>query len=141
MVLPPRRDQASRQRRVLLGLLEDYGRLIRQVLALRELLKGSVYELKTRCGKPSCHCASPQGPPHSTLVLSWSEAGRTRLRAVGPKDRARWRRLTEDYRRFRHARASLVKIHRQVLLAVDRLEKALLRPAPQKKHRSQRRKL
>jgi len=140
-VLAPRRDQASRQRRVLLGLLEDYGRLLRQLLALRELLKGSLYELKTRCGKPSCHCASPQGPPHSTTVLSWSEAGRTRLRAVGPQDRARWRRLTEDYRRFRHARARLVKIQGQVLLAIDRLEKALLRPSPKKKSRSKRKKL
>ena len=137
----PRRDQASRQRRVLLGLLQEYGRLLRQVLALRELLKGSLYELKTRCGKPSCHCASRQGPPHSTTVLSWSEAGRTRLRAVGPKDRALWRRLAEDYRRFRQCRARLVKIHRQVLRAVDRLQKALLRPAPKKKSRSKRRRL
>jgi hypothetical protein len=74
-------------------------------------------------------------------VLSWSEAGRTRLRAVGPQDRARWRRLTEDYRRFRHARARLVKIQGQVLLAIDRLEKALLRPSPKKKSRSKRKKL
>jgi hypothetical protein len=140
-VLVPRLDQASRQRRILLGLLAESGRLLRQILALRELLKGSLYELKTRCGKPSCHCASPQGPPHSTSVLSWSEAGRTRLGAVSPEDRARWRRLTDDYRRFRHARARLVKIHAQVLRAVDRLEKALLRPSPKKQHRSQRRKL
>ena len=55
--MAPRFDQAGRQRRVLLGLLEDYNHLLRQVLALRELLKGSVYELKTRCGNPSCHCA------------------------------------------------------------------------------------
>ena len=131
--MAPRLDQASRQRRILLGLLQEHGRLLGQVLALRELLKGSLYELKTRCGKPSCHCASRQGPPHSTTVLSWSEAGRTRLRAVGPQDRARWRRLTEDYRRFRQGRARLVKIHRQVLRAVGRLEKALLRPSPKKK--------
>ena len=140
-MLAPRLDQASRQRRVLLGLLEDYGRLLKQILALRELLKGSLYELKTRCGKPSCPCASPQGTPHSTTELSWSEAGRTRLRAVGPKDRARWRRLTEDYRRFRHARARLVKNHGQVQLAVDRLEKALLRPSPKKSSRNKMRKL
>ena len=74
-------------------------------------------------------------------MLSWSEAGRTRLRAVGPKDRARWRRLSEDYRRFRQARARLVKIQAQVLLAIDRLEKALLRPSPKKQSRSKRRKL
>ena len=54
--MAPRLDQASRQRRVLLGLLADYDRLLRQVLALRELLKGSVYELKTekKIGRASC---------------------------------------------------------------------------------------
>jgi hypothetical protein len=60
---------------------------------------------------------------------------------VGPKDRARWRRLAEDYRRFRQCRARLVKIHGQMLLAVNRLEKALLRPSPKKKSRSKRRRL
>jgi len=125
-----RLDRASRQRHILLGLLEDCRRLIRQILALRELLKGSVYELKTRCGKPSCHCASGNGPLHSTTVLSWSQAGRTRLRSLSPQDRSRVRRLAEDYRRFRQCRAALVKIHRRVLAAVDRLEKALLLPPP-----------
>lgn len=139
--MAPRPAQASRQRRILLGLLEEVGRLIQQILALRELLKGSVCELKTRCGKPSCHCASTDGPLHSTTVLSWSQAGRTRLRSVGSEDRPRWRRLAGDYRRFRQCRAGLVKIHRRVLLAVDRLEKALLRPPPppRKKNRSKRR--
>jgi hypothetical protein len=28
------------------------------LLPLRQLVKGSVYDLRTRCGKPSCHCAS-----------------------------------------------------------------------------------
>lgn len=139
--MAPRLDQASRQRQILLGLLEECRRLIEQILAPRQLLKGSLYELKTRCGKPSCHCASDQGPLHSTTVLSWSETGRTRLRSVGPQDRARLRRLAEDYRRFRQCRAGLVKIHRQLLLAVDRLEKALLLPPPppKKKRRSKRR--
>jgi len=133
--LTPHLDQASRQRRLLLGLLQDYRRLIQQILALRRLLKGSVYELKGRCGKPSCHCALPQGPLHSTLVLSWSQGGRTRLRSLRPQDRPRLRRAAEDYRRFRQARARLVKLHRQVLQAVDRLEKALRLPPPPPKKR------
>jgi hypothetical protein len=128
--LAPRLNQASRQRQILVALVEDCRRLIKQILAFRELLRGSVYELKTRCGKPSCHCASPDGPLHSTTVLSWSEAGRTRLRSLSPQDRPRVRRLAEDYRRFRQCRAALVKIHRRVLTAVDRLEKALLLPPP-----------
>jgi hypothetical protein len=128
--LAPRLDRASGQRQILLALIEDCRGLLKRILELRELLKGSVYELKTRCGKPSCHCASRNGPLHSTTVLSWSEAGRTRLRSLSPQDRPRLRRLAEDYRRFRQCRAALVKVHRRVLAAVDRLEKALLLPPP-----------
>ena len=128
--MTPRLEQASRQRRLLLRLLADYRRLIQQILALRRLVKGSVYELKSRCGKPSCHCASPQGLLHSTTVLSWSQSGRTRLRSLRPQDRPRLRRAAQDYRLFRQCRARLVKLQGQVLRAVDRLEKALRLPPP-----------
>lgn len=126
----PDLPQASRQRALLPKLGEQYRRLLQGLLAPRELLKGSVYQLKTRCGKPSCHCATPQGPLHSTLVLSWSQGGKTRLRSLSRSDLVRWRRLTEAYRRFRQARAQLVKLHRQILRALDRLQQALLVPPP-----------
>jgi hypothetical protein len=126
----PDLEKASRQRSLLAKLGVQYGRLLRGVLSLRELLKGSVYELRTRCGKPSCHCAAPEGPLHSTLVLSWSHAGKTRLRSLSASDFVRLRRLTENYRRFRQVRARLVKLHRQILLTLDRLEQALQLPPP-----------
>lgn len=121
--------QASRQRQILDQLAKDYQRQVRDVLQHRELVKGSVYLLKTRCGNASCHCAR-QGTLHSATVLSWSQSGKTRLRSLAAGDRARIRRLTEDYRRLRHARAALIQIHRQILEAVDRLEQALLLPPP-----------
>ena len=40
------------------------------------------------------------------------------------------RLLAENHRRFRQDRAALVKLHRQILLAIDRLERALLLPPP-----------
>ncbi|MGH9603218.1 MAG: DUF6788 family protein, partial [Terriglobales bacterium] len=94
------------------------------------LLKGSIYDLQTRCGKPSCHCASDQGPLHTATVLSWSEHGKTRLRALPPGERSRLRQWTENYRRFRQARAALVKLHGRMVAHIDRLEKTLRRPPP-----------
>jgi hypothetical protein len=123
-------EQASRQRQILDQLVEEYQRQVRDVLQHRELVKGSVYLLKTRCGKPSCHCARPQGALHSATVLSWSQSGKTRIRSLAAGDHARIRRLTEDYRRLRHARADLMQLHRRILEAVDRLEQALLLPPP-----------
>jgi hypothetical protein len=121
---------ASRQRQILDQLSAEYARQIRSLLLPRELIKGSVYQIQTRCGNPSCHCAKPSGARHSATVLSWSEAGKTRIRSLPMADRARIRRLTENYRRLRQSRAALVKLHRQILQAIDRLEQTLRLPPP-----------
>jgi hypothetical protein len=132
-------DRASRLRQALQTLLDDYRRQLEVLLPVRQLVKGSVYPLQTRCGKPSCHCASDQGPLHTSTVISWSERGKTRLRTLPPDERARLRQLTDDYRRFRHARATLVKLHRRMLDHIDRLEKALRLPPPKPASRRRKR--
>lgn len=126
--------EASRQRQALRAMIEEYGRLAHSLLQPREHLKGSVYKLRTRCGKDTCRCARSRTQRHTSMVLSWSEEGRTRLRSVAPSDEVRLRRLTELYRRYREVRASLVRLHHRILAAVDRLEKALRSspPAPRR---------
>lgn len=123
-------DRASRLRQALNTLLADYQQQFEVLLPLRQLIKGSVYDLQTRCGKPSCHCASKEGPLHTSAVISWSEHGKTRLRTLPPEERSHLRQLTDNYRRFRSARAALVKLHGRMLDHIDRLEKALRLPPP-----------
>ena len=128
--MPPRPERASRQRQLLGELRDQHQQLLDTLLQVRQLLKGSVYELNTRCGKPSCHCAAPDGARHRTPVLSWSHRGKTQLRSLPAKEVDRIRRLTENYRQFRQGRAALVKLHRRILTTIDRLEKALRLPPP-----------
>jgi len=123
-------ERASRLRLALKSLPAEHQRQLDVLLPLRQLVKGSVYELQTRCGKASCHCASDEGPLHPSLVLSWSDQGKTRLRTLPAGERARFQKLTEDYRRFRQARATLVKLQRRMLATIDRLEKTLRLPPP-----------
>jgi hypothetical protein len=132
-------DRASRLRQTLKTLLGDYQRQLEALLPLRQLVKGSVYELQTRCGKPSCHCASGQRPLHTSTVISWSEQGKTRLRTLPPGELAHFRQLSENYRRLRQARAALVKLHQRILAHIDRLEKALELPPPEPAARRRRR--
>ena len=132
-------DRASRLRRALLTLLHDYQRQLHALLPLRQLVKGSVYDLRTRCGKSSCHCASQKGPLHTATVISWSEHGKTRLRTLPPTALARFRHLAANYRRFRQARATLVKLHQRIITHVDRLETALQLPPPKPAARRQKR--
>ena len=123
-------DRASRLRQTLKSLLDDYQRQVDILLPLRQLVKGSVYDLRTRCGKPSCRCASDQGPLHTSTVISWSEHGKTRLRTLPPGEPSHFRQLAENYRRFRQARAALVKLHQRILAHIDRLEATLELPPP-----------
>jgi hypothetical protein len=124
-------DRASRLRHDLKTLLDDYKRQVATLLPLRQLVKGSVYDLRTRCGKPSCHCAADQGPLHTSAVISWSEHGKTRLRSLPPGELSRFRQLAENYRRFRQARAALVRLHQRIVAHIDRLETTLQLPPPQ----------
>jgi hypothetical protein len=126
-------ETASRLRKRILDLHEEQRELLEAVVSCRNLVKGSVYDLQTRCGKPSCVCA--QGQRHSAMVVSWSQAGRTRILTVQPGDLDRLIRLTGEYRSFRKARARLVKLQKELLKEVDKLETAL-REEPSQASRS-----
>lgn len=123
-------DAANHHRQILRDLAAEHGRQLGRILLVRELLKGSVYEVRTRCGNPGCHCAKPRGRRHPATVLSWSEAGRTQMRCLPVEERARMRRLSEQYRSLRQARAALVRIQQQILSAINGLEEALCLPPP-----------
>ena len=122
-------DPANDAGRALKTLLDDYQRQLDDLLPLRQLVKGSVYDLQTRCGKPSYDCASDPAPPHTATELSWSDQGKTRLRTLPPIERAHFQ-WAQNYRRFRHARAALVKLHQRILAHIDRLQAVLQLPPP-----------
>ena len=96
--------------------------LIFEMLKAQVFLRGSVYELRTRCGKPSCACR--QGQLHHRWVLSESRQGHTRLRVVPVAEMERWRRWAVSYREFRRGRAQFVKLTRSILEDLDAIERA-----------------
>jgi hypothetical protein len=117
----------SRIRQGLVQLRDELGQLLEVFLARDPLVKGSVYELRRKCGKPTCTCT--RGELHGTVVVSWSEAGRTRLIAIPPGRRGELRARTRRYQRFRRARARLGKLYAEMLRRIDALE-ASRREAP-----------
>ncbi|HEY4719923.1 MAG TPA: DUF6788 family protein [Candidatus Methylomirabilis sp.] len=92
-----------------------------EMLRIQTFLRGSVYELSTRCGKPSCICQ--RGQRHRRWVLSESLGGRTRLRVVPHSEIERWQRWSGSYRNFRRRRAEFVKITRRILEDLDTIER------------------
>ena len=122
------RDRASRLRQSLCRLRDEAARLLEEFLGREPHVRGSVYELRRKCGKPSCACATG-GALHCCMAITWTEEGRKRLRSLGPTEQAKLARLTERYRVLRRARARLLDVHAEILDVIDRLE-ALGRQEP-----------
>ena len=116
-------DRDSRLRQALAQLRAELILLERVFVAREPIMRGSVYELHTKCGKPSCHCA--EGTElHSCMVISWTARGRKRLRSIPKQQQAELVALTQRYRRFRKARARLLEVHAKRLAIIDKLEAA-----------------
>ena len=84
------------------------------------LLPGSLYSLKRRCGKENCRCA--QGQLHATTVLSYRGGQAPQTITLPAEQIGSVQTLTDEYRRFRKARAQLVRLQRQMLELVDQLQ-------------------
>jgi hypothetical protein len=115
------RRRFSRLRQVLHQLVEELPRLIKPVLADRPVIKGSVYEIKRRCGKPGCKCARGEAL-HKSMVLSTSEQGRTKLRTIPRGSLTDVRQKVVAYQQIRRFRTQLVKTHQKMLEIIDEIE-------------------
>jgi len=115
------REELSRLRSALEGHLTDLQRILKVVFGRSPLVKGNVYELARKCGKANCVCT--RGELHRSMVLTWSEQGKSRLRSIPSGRVTEVKKKSEEYLRFRRARARVTEIHREILAVMDRIEK------------------
>ena len=114
------RERFSRLRQSLLHLGQEVRQLIGPFFSDRSVIKGSVYELKRRCGKPGCKCA--QGQFHTRMVVSASESGKTRLQVIPHGFLVEVEAKVRRYQELRRARARLVEVHQKMLQVMDEME-------------------
>ena len=110
----------SRLRQSLRKLSDEARKLIELSFSEKTVIKGSVYELKRKCGKPGCKCA--QGELHSRMVLSASEKGRTRLGVIPHGFLVEVQIKVRRYQELRRARSRLVEVHRRMIRIMDEME-------------------
>ena len=111
----------SRLRQDLRCIVKELERTLKVVYGRCSLVKGNVYEMARKCGKPSCACT--RGELHRNMVLSWSHLGKTRLMSIPPRRLTELRSKSEEYLRVRSARAQVSVISRQMLAVMDNIEK------------------
>jgi hypothetical protein len=118
------RQSLSRLRLELRRLLAELEHSVEPVFGGNPFVKGNVYEMARKCGKPSCVCT--RGQLHKSIVLSWSHQGKTRLMSIPAERIPELRVKTEEYQRFRKARARVAAISKQLLTVIDHIEKLRL---------------
>jgi len=109
-------------RRQLHELQQQLPLLLESFLGREPLLPGSMYTLRRRCGKPTCHCA--RGELHASTVLSYRGQGRPQNISPPPEQVSAVQKLTDDYRQFRQARSQLLRLQRQIVELIDGIETA-----------------
>jgi hypothetical protein len=115
------RDQLSRLRQTLREHLADLEKSLDVVFRRAPMVKGNVYELARKCGKPTCACT--RGGLHRSMVLTWSHEGKSKLFSIPSERLADLQSKSEEYLRFRRARARVTEICKKIVGVMDRIEK------------------
>ena len=111
---------ASKLRQQIYELQQEHARLVRRMLKSRNMIKGSVVTLARTCGKAGCKCT--RGEKHTSKYLSISEGNKTRMVYLKPGMEVKVSQAVDRYRRFRQARARLVKAHKSLMDLFNLLE-------------------
>lgn len=109
------RANFSRLRQSLGQLCYQIRELTRPFFSDKPVIKGTVYELKRKCSG---------GQLHSSMVLSSSEGGRTRLRVIPRGSLLEVKSKVERYQRLRRSRSRLVQSFKEMLRVLDEMEEA-----------------
>jgi len=114
------REKFSQLRKSLVHLTGEIKGLVKPCFSDRPVIKGTVYELKRKCGKPGCRCA--RGELHHRMVVSASERGKTRLQVIAHGFLVEVQGKVRRYQELRRVRARLGEVYRQMLQVMDEME-------------------
>ena len=115
-----KRNRFSQLRQSLAKIPDEIRKLIDPFYSDKPIIKGSVYELKRKCGKKGCKCA--RGELHSRMVISSSEKGKTKLRVIPHGFLVEIQTKVKRYQEYRKARAQIVAVHKKMLQIIDEME-------------------
>ena len=119
----------SRLRQMLRELYSPTPNDLGVFLSDQPLVRGTLYRHRRRCGKQTCRCIG--GSLHESLVLTATISGKTRFWKPALDQVEELRECLDRYRRFRRARAAIIKGHarrlREMLRLIDAIGKARIR--------------
>jgi len=97
-----------------MSLHEEKSTVVEKIRSLDNAIRGSIYEMKTKCGKPNCYCANT-ARRHVSLMLSFRYHGKTRLVPIKREQIPAIKARINDYRQLKAAIDELARINAELL--------------------------
>ena len=97
-----------------MNLQDEKMKVLEKIHSLDNAIRGSVYELKGKCGKPNCYCAKTPRR-HKSLMLSFSYKGKTKLVPIRKEQIPAIKARMNDYKQLKAAIDELVRINAELL--------------------------
>lgn len=96
------------------ALRRKRARFLKQLPALDQIVRGSLFERTRRCGTPSCHCASGEG--HTSAYLGVTLAPGKTVQVTVPRELVSVvRTWTDNYARLWKLLEEISAINRELL--------------------------
>jgi len=97
-------------------LIKQRNRLLQSLPSLDEVLRGSVFERRRRCGKSYCHCAHGEGHRTFYLTVTFS-SGKTEQISLPQELVPMVRRWVKNYRQCEKILEDVSAINRKLIRA------------------------
>ena len=94
-------------------LLKKRDKMVKQIPINKEIIKGSLVELKITCGKFNCHCY--KGEKHAALYISKSHKGKTQMTYIPKKCKKEIREYVRRYKKLIKAINALSDINIKII--------------------------
>lgn len=109
------------------AISENISTHLSHLLKAKNIVKGTIYIQKKKCGSPNCKCA--RGNLHCAKILSRSYHGKTCLISLAKYsdiEVIEIERQVKWYQEFRYNRAKIVNYFKQLVSEINSLEKNIL---------------
>ncbi len=106
-------------------LIRERGRLERENLGLRDMIKGTVIKHYKKCGSKRCICR--EGKLHGPYwYLSYKEGNKSNLKYINRKELVRISRLAGNYKKFQSNITKIKRMNKEIGRLLGEIREILL---------------
>lgn len=116
---------ASNLRKEIIKSFNELAKIKEGLITRKPMARGTVYELKRKCGKKNCKCM--KGELHKQMCIAVTEKGKTKLRFLKREEIERMEKLTGFYRRLRKTRVRFIKTTQRIVKLTKQLEEEMIK--------------